>query len=327
MKDTVKTREVIVSMFVVKRNGEQQLFDSEKIRQAILKANKSVEENERVSDTSVDWVVKLVEEKSKKLGEDISVETIQDIVEDELMRLGYHHLAKNYITYRYERQLARGSYVGLMSAVLSKIKADNVQNQNANVDERSAGGRVGEASDVMMKHIALNYLVSEKSRQNHLNNEVYIHDLNSYPVGIHNCLSVPIDDLLAKGFKVRQVDIRPAQSVNTAFQLVAVIFQLQSLQQFGGVSATHIDHTMVPYVRKSFYKHFLDGLEVTNEPCQKENIADYLSIVSSEYKQCQKTYAYAIKMLDKEIYQAVEAMYHNLNSLQSRSGHFKLVAA
>lgn len=86
-------------------------------------------------------------------------------------------------------------------------------------------------------------------------------DLDSYAVGCHNCLSVPFDDLLAKGFNTRQTDVRPAQSINTAFQLVAVIFQLQSLQQFGGVSATHLDWTMVPYVRKSFAKHLKDAVK------------------------------------------------------------------
>lgn len=78
---------------------------------------------------------------------------------------------------------------------------------------------------------------------------------------MHNCLSIPFDELLEHGFKTRQTDVRPAESLNTAMQLVAVIFQLQSLQQFGGVSATHLDWTMVPYVRKSFYKHFIDGLK------------------------------------------------------------------
>lgn len=78
---------------------------------------------------------------------------------------------------------------------------------------------------------------------------------------MHNCLTIPFDDLLKNGFNTRQADVRPANSVNTACQLVAVIFQLQSLQQFGGVSASHLDWTMVPYVRKSFFKHFKDGLK------------------------------------------------------------------
>lgn len=78
---------------------------------------------------------------------------------------------------------------------------------------------------------------------------------------MHNCLTLPMDHLLSKGFTTRQTDVRPASSINTAMQLVAVAFQIQSLQQFGGVSASHIDHTMVPYVRLSFMKHFKDGLK------------------------------------------------------------------
>ena len=142
-------------------------------------------------------------------------------------------VAKAYINYRYLHDMARVQHRELIDAVIEKLSASNVQNQNANVDESSFGGRVGEASDVVMRKIALDYCMSEKSKSNHLNNEIYIHDLNSYAVGMHNCLSIPFDDLLAKGFNTRQTDVRPAQSINTAFQLLAVIFQIQSLQQFG----------------------------------------------------------------------------------------------
>ena len=131
---------------------------------------------------------------------------------------------------------------------------------------------------------------------------------------MHNCLSVPFDDLLANGFNTRQTDVRPANSINTAFQLVAVIFQLQSLQQFGGVSATHLDWTMVPYVRKSFYKHYIDGLKYCEgfTPVNKPNkpIAE-LSIVEGSWY-THKAYQYAIDMTKKELQQAVEGMYHNL---------------
>ena len=147
-------------------------------------------------------------------------------------------------------------------------------------------------------------------------------DLDSYAAGMHNCLSVPLDDLLAKGFKVKQCDVRPAGSVATACQLVAVIFQLQSLQQFGGVSATHLDWTLVPYVTKSFRKHFKDGLkyiENTNES-MLEDIPKDMSIDSDAYKKYDKVYKYAFDMTEKETNQAIEGMIHNLNTLQSRSG-------
>ncbi len=139
---------------------------------------------------------------------------------------------------------------------------------------------------------------------------------------MHNCLSIPFDKLLAKGFNTRQTDVRPAQSVSTAFQLVAVIFQLQSLQQFGGVSATHLDWTMVPYVRKSFYKYFRDGLKYIEKSdyINREPMEGY-SIDNNGFKQHKEAYLYAIDKTEKEVYQAVEGLYHNLNTLQSRSGN------
>ena len=203
-----------------------------------------------------------------------------------------------------------------------------MQNQNANVDEASFGGRVGEASNLVMERYALEYCVSPMARRNHEGNMIYIHDLPSYAVGSHNCLSVPLDDLLANGFNTRQTDVRPAQSVGTAFQLVAVLFQLQSLQQFGGVSATHLDHTMVPYVRKSFYKHFETGNKylcgMSEEEAKKitNRAKTHDAGIDSDYfKSNEAVYNYALDMTTKEVYQAVEGMYHNLNTLQSRSGN------
>lgn len=176
----------------------------------------------------------------------------------------------------------------------------------------------------MTKQYALNYIVSEMARKNHLSNRIYIHDLDSYAVGMHNCLSIPFDDLLAKGFNTRQTDVRPANSVNTAFQLVAVIFQLQSLQQFGGVSATHLDWTMVPYVRKSFFKHWREGRKylLADENADELVFFPDKSIDDDYFKEGSNlVHKYAMDMTIKEIYQAVEGMYHNLNTLQSRSGN------
>lgn len=139
-----------------------------------------------------------------------------------------------------------------------------------------------------------------------------------------NCLTLPFDDLLANGFNTRQTDVRPANSINTAFQLVAVLFQLQSLQQFGGVSASHLDWTMVPYVRKSFRKHYIDGLkyiENFNDEEYFNHIPENAGIEDAEYKSRPKAYRYAMDMTEKETKQAVEGMYHNLNTLQSRSGN------
>lgn len=246
------------------------------------------------------------------------------MVEDFLMRSERKDVAKTYIRYRYKREVARSGRDDFIKAFSEKINGTAIENQNANVDEMSFGGRVGAGSDLQMKRYALDYCVSDMARRNHENNEIYIHDLSAYAVGMHNCLSIPFDDLLAKGFNTRQTDVRPAGSVNTAFQLVAVIFQLQSLQQFGGVSATHLDWTMVPYVRKSFRKHYIEGLKYIENISDKElfdHIPDTAGIEDNEYMIYDKAYQYALDMTVKEVHQAVEGMYHNLNTLQSRSGN------
>lgn len=302
---------------VIKRDGRIVDFDSEKILLAIAKAYDG-EELPKFANK----IVKRIEKEGRKRNEVLSVEDIQDIIETSLMHYDTK-TAKEFVRYRYKRKVARDSSTEFIDAIAEKLMAKNVENSNANVDEHSFGGRVGEASNEMMKKYALDYCMSKLSRDNHLNNEIYIHDLSAYAVGMHNCLSMPLDDLLAKGFNTRQVDIRPAGSINTAFQLVAVLFQLQSLMQFGGVSATHLDWTMVPYVRKSFTKHFLDGVKYFGNNSvlyDKEELYD-TSIDSPLYQDQPNAYKYAMEMTEKELNQAVEGLYHNLNSLQSRSGN------
>lgn len=309
-------------MNVIKRDGRTTEYDPLKIKNALKKTFKA--QDGEITDADNELIDKIVDNVSStilKQNKDFSVEEIQDLIEKKLMASSRKDVARTYITYRNERTKAREGKTVLIKNVREKLSASNVQNQNANVDERSFGGRKGEALSELMKKIALDDCVSKMSRRNHENNEIYIHDLDSYAVGQHNCLSIPFDDLLRDGFNTRQTDVRPANSVATAFQLVAVIFQLQSLQQFGGVSATHLDWTMVPYVRKSFWKHYKNGLIYLAEEKPDEDWYWNHSIEDENYKKNEKVYKYAIELTIKEVYQAVEGMYHNLNTLQSRSGN------
>ena len=321
---------------VCKRDGSIVPFDEQRVYSAISAAYADVygeltEEKEdevsQVTDNVIDTI--------NLFTDTIHVETIQDIVEQELSAIDFY-VAKDYITYRYKRAMARNDYNSLMDIVSEKLNAKNIENQNANVDEKSFGGRIGSMSGAVAKHYALNYCMSKMAKDNHLNNMIYTHDLDSYAVGSHNCLTLPIDDLLANGFNTRQCDVRPANSINTAFQLVAVLFQIQSLQQFGGVSAGHIDWSMIPYVRKSFTKHLGDGLCYVEKMSEyktkrfhkwiandKENHPDGTIHFDDKEFQSQhpEAWEYAMDITVKETYQAVEGMYHNLNTLQSRSGN------
>lgn len=307
-------------MIVIKRNGSEVSFDQNKISVAIYKAMVEVygdKADKVLADCYASFIVAYINHTIK---DKVTVEQIQDVVEDVLMGRD-RTLAKAYIRYRYKRELARNTYNELMDELNEKVSGKKIVNQNANIDEKSFGGRVGETSDIVMKRLALDYYVSPMARKNHEENMIYIHDLASYPVGNSNCLTIPFDELLAKGFNTRQTDVRPAKSVSTALQLVAVIFQIQSLQQFGGVSASHLDWTLVPYVRRSFYKHFCDGLKYFGIEWEDAEYSPELSIEADEYKAEKKAYEYAMDMTVKETYQAVEGMFHNLNTLQSRSGN------
>ena len=310
-------------MYIIKRNNQKVEFDKQKIINAINKAFLEVDGEIFETDIANDIADK-AELLVKHTWEETpyTVEDIQDFIEDELMATYRKDVARAYVRFRYKKEVIRNHKDDFIKAYEEKIGGKAIQNQNANVDEQSFGGRKGEAASAVDKQYALDYMMSDLARERHLNNQIYTHDLDSYSVGMHNCLSIPFDDLLANGFDTRQTDVRTANSVNTAMQLVAVIFQLQSLQQFGGVAATHLDWTMVPYVRKSFRKHWNDGLKyitwygVKDYEIEDRPISEYIN--EDDY---QDIYKYAYDMTKKEVHQAVEGLYHNLNTLQSRSGN------
>lgn len=327
-------------MLVKKSDKSLEPFMVEKVLKGVEKAYASV--NENMKPGALDCIIgKYKDEDDEKI---VDADEIQDEVEKCLME-DNKVAAKSYILYRYTNKIRKDKFNTNVKSILKKLMAEDVQNQNANVDEHSFDGRMGEASSFVNKKIALDGYMSRKSRKNHLNNEVYIHDLDAYVSGKHNCLTEPIDLLFAKGFVTRQADVRSPGSVATALQLLAVVFQLQSQDQFGGVAAGHLDWSLVPYVRLSFYKHFMVGLKfvenMDNDAIAKfkkeffslpndddfkfleEDTIDkrkHISIDNKIYKSHEKAYNYALSMLKDEVFQSVEAMYSNLNTLQSRSG-------
>lgn len=161
-------------MVVIKRNGQKCPFDKIKIINAINNALKSC--GYEICPHSPQIAEKIAEEIEKINKTELSVEEIQDLIEKKLMASSYKDVAKSFITYRQLRTMARNQYKDLMDAVSNKLGAKAVENQNANVDEHSFGGRVGEATRVVTKQYALNYCMSKMAKENHLNNEIYIHN-------------------------------------------------------------------------------------------------------------------------------------------------------
>ena len=248
---------------VMKRDGSIQPFDMGKIKTAYSKVYKNGL-GEPVPEGNAEklesFITKELGKRKYNNGAPVPIERIQDMLRDFLMSTD-KNAAEAFIIYREKRTDFREQNSKLSKSIRKKLFAKDVSNQNANMDEHSFSGRIGQAASEVCKDYALKNSMSKTARRNHENNYIYQHDLDSFTVGMHNCLSAPLDDMLGNGITTKQTDIRPASSINTAMQLTAVNFQLQSLMQFGGVSATHLDWTMVPYFRISFFKHYINGLK------------------------------------------------------------------
>lgn len=336
-------------MEVKKRNGDIENFDPTTIFRSISKANrnKNVPTDKKIDEDKITNVVDYVVKKVKQLNLNV-VETkkIATIVEDGLMNRNCYDIAREYILHRKKQEDERLMQTELMLEVKEKLLAENVLNQNANMDEHSFGGRKGEASSEVMKKFAL-LMMNPKWAKNHETNKIYQHDMDSYYLGMHNCLSLPLDDMLANDIDVRQTGIRPAGCISTAMQLVAVYFQIQSLQQFGGVAATHLDWTLLPYVIKSLRKHYFaeyckdqeDFYDIDFVSIKQEKLEKWINSKIDQWKKenpnitfdmfriknrdmfDNKLFQKALFETRREAYQSAEGLIHNLNSLQSRSGN------
>lgn len=308
---------------IKKRDGRLEPFDASKIVSAITKA--MVQADEVDEDVALRIASKVAN--STQLGSTVDVERIQDMVEDGLMGSRCKKTAKAYIKYRENRNQERQKNNDLNKQIEDILLCNNVQNQNANVDEHSFGGRKFESANVLHKNIALNVFIRPQVAQAHRESRIYLHDLSEYDIGSHNCLFADLQRLLNNGFFTRNGDVRPANSFSTACQLIAVIFQIQSQVQYGGVASCHLDYDLAPFVKKSFYKHYADGCKYLGNLSgdDLDKIIAYakdkqLSIDDDYFKQDDAIYQYAIEMLEREGRQSAQSLYHNLNTLESRAG-------
>ena len=308
-------------MKIIKRDGRKVDFDRNKITKAVLAAFDEVDgEITPEAKRKATVITNHIEALNKR---SMNVEDIQDIIETMLMDGKRKDVARAFVIYRNDRTREREKHSDIVKRVMKRVNATDVQNANANVDEKSFSGREKEASADVGKSIALDYGgLSTEVAQAHKDMLVYQHDLEKAIYGVHNCLNLDFGEIFTYGFKTRNGDVRPPKSFSTACQLVAVAFQCQSQVQFGGVGSIHLDYDLAPFVKMSFSKHFKDGLKwVENE---SEDYTDHVpksvSIEDLEAKSHKKAYEYAMTMLENEGQQSAQGLYHNLNTLESRQG-------
>lgn len=195
-----------------------------------------------------------------------------------------------------------------------------VLRENANLNGESFSGKMSKFGSEYSKWYASHFVLPTRLVQAIQDNIVYVHDLDQYALGTTNCIFIPFDKLLRRGFNTGNGSVRPPTSIMTAMALVAIIFQSQQNSQYGGVSANKLDFDLAPYVAKSFAKYFRKGLDYFEEGNANADFGDITMSRSDLKKQYPKAFSYALKETKSETFQAAESLIHNLNTMSSRAG-------
>ena len=305
-------------MQVKKKDGSIEEYQESKIESVVIKASKSAKEN--VDTETITKVVKYVTNEVKKLDEPILVKDIQKAVENALMKYNLFDTCRHYIEECRKREAFRWEALAVNEEMNVKLNCERNDMANANVDEETFGGCIGEATDVQMKYKALTFMIKKVFSKLHQAFKNYIHDANRWAVGMHNCLSYPIDNITSKAATIKLPKaLRVPGSIMSFLQAVLVHLQSQSQDQFGGVSLTHLDWSSVPFIRKSFWKYYFDAVKDFNYytdgelemPVPKKG-CDKVSIEDPRYTQYEKIYKTA---LEKTIRETVSRCFKGYNGI------------
>lgn len=248
---------------VIKRDNRRRKFNIAKLYTAIENAFKSI--NEKYTEEGIDQLVdEVVEKISSNNAKSARVEDIQNVIEKTLMNSGFGTVAKAFILYRDERNRARETKSEIVKTIKeiteSDIKSSNILRDNANESGATPAGTYGKIASETNKMYNLLNNINRKYAQEHKDGHLHIHDLNQYNLTF-NCLFAPIGKLLKNGFDSGTGFLRSPKSIQSASALAAVILQLQSNQQYGGIADDNLDFDLAPYVDISFRKNLKTELE------------------------------------------------------------------
>ncbi|MDY6003804.1 MAG: anaerobic ribonucleoside-triphosphate reductase [Bacilli bacterium] len=297
-------------MKVIKRSGKEVKFDISKIKAAIEKANINTIENQRLSDEQVDHCVKEVEAKLLARKRSSTVEEIQDLVENEIMKVGAFTVAKNYITYRYVRQLARkanttdSQILSLIECANEDVKQEN-SNKNPIVNSVQRDYMAGEVSKDLAKRILLPMDVVEA----HQKGIIHFHDMDYYAQHMHNCDLINLEDMLQNGTVISGTLIEKPKSFSTACNIATQIIAQVASSQYGGqsISLTHL----APFVQTSREK-------ITND--LKEEILIAGTTISE-----QAFHDIVENRLRKEIRKGIQTIQYQVVTLMTTNGQAPFV--
>lgn len=304
-------------MKVIKRGGQEVKFDIEKIKVAISKANESVKETDRMTLEQVDEIVNKVNAICKKSRRALSVEEIQDIVENHLMESGNFAVARAYITYRYKRNLVRKSNT-TDESILNLIENNNeeVKQENSNKNPMIASTQRDYMAGEVSKDITKRFLLADDIVQAHKEGIIHFHDMDYFAQHIHNCDLVNLEDMLQNGTVISGTMIEKPHSFHTACNIATQIIAQVASSQYGGqtITLTHL----APFVEVSRQKIREDVLE---------ELKDYRQDIDfDETKYQAMVEDIVVKRLKSEIKHGVQTIQYQINTLQTANGQTPFVS-
>ncbi len=338
-----------------KRNGEIVDFDSLKIRAAMSKANKATG-GEEITDETLDCLTRQVVSAIPE-DETVSVEEVQDIVEEMLIQAGFAKTAKAYILYRAEHSKVRQAESDLMDIykvlTFSGAEDSDMKRENANIDADTAMGTMLKYGSEGAKYFVDNYILPKDCAAAHMNGDIHIHDKDFYML-TETCCQIDLLKLFKNGFSTGHGYLREPNGISSYSALACIAIQANQNEMHGGQSIPNFDYCMAPGVAKTYRKEFRRELESylkfyfgmeddaanaicekvknDNHPCVrleneaeitgylKEILADVTTDAASVETAAKRICKAATEKTDKATYQAMEAFIHNLNTMNSRAG-------
>lgn len=308
-------------MQVIKRDGRLVEFNKERIVKAITLAmaqtqgGVDVELANKVANT----VEKQLEDKNQ-----VTVYEIQDLIEKKLMSTSRKEVAQSYITYRYNRDVARKSKTKEIFLDIIGAKANDITRENANMNADTPAGMMMKFASETTKPFVDDFLFSDESRKAVKEGYIHVHDKDYYPTKSLTCLQHPLDKILKNGFKAGHGASRPAKRIETASILGCISMETVQNEMHGGQAIPAFDYYLAPYVKMTFVEEIKKIEDFTGQDLSKYydyQVEDYIVKDVKDLKGEERDIQFAINNTVSRVHQSMEAFIHNMNTIHSRGGN------
>ena len=304
---------------VLKRDGRRVDFNNQKIVAAILKAMD-------VTDAGEDIVLAAqIAQTISELDKDVmTVEEIQEVVENHLMNSPRQEVAKEYIRYRNKRNIARKAKSNEIFETIIQAQSNDITRENANMNADTPAGMMMKFASEATKSYVDECLLSDPVREAVANNYIHIHDKDYYPTKSLTCIQHPLDLILEHGLKAGHGESRPAKRIETASVLACISMETVQNEMHGGQAIPAFDFYLAPYVRKTFEEEVDKAADLFNTDLadvKERKVDDYIKRDLIGLQGKDRAFQHAINQTVNRVHQAMEAFVHNMNTIHSRGGN------